>query len=100
MVFKVFDTVLIGAVIRIHTGYKNWTYTTSVNDRVLQQLNYIKWFGPTYQHISADDNFLANIFSRLHRLDDETTLLLNKRESTVENFSFILDDFSFILDDK
>jgi hypothetical protein len=47
MVFKGFDTMLLGAVIRIHTDHKNLTCATSVNNCVLRQLNYIKRFGPT-----------------------------------------------------
>jgi hypothetical protein len=58
MVFKGFDTMLLGAVIRIHTDHNNLMYTTSVNDRVLRQLNYIEQFGPTYQHIAGDETFL------------------------------------------
>jgi hypothetical protein len=68
-------------------------YTTSVNNCVLRQLNYIERFGPTYQHIAGEDNFLADMFSgQCNRLDEETTSFLKKRESTVEKFSFILDD--------
>jgi hypothetical protein len=85
MVFKGFDTMLLGAVIKIHTDHKNLTYTSSVNDCIFWQLNHIEWFGSTYQHISGDDNFLADMFSQLH-------WLLEKRESIIENFSFILDD--------
>jgi hypothetical protein len=66
MVFKTFDTMLLGAVIHTHTDHKNLTYTTSVNDRVLLQLNYTERFGPTYQHIAGNDNFLADMFSRLN----------------------------------
>jgi hypothetical protein len=63
IVFKGFDTMLLGAVIRIHMDHKNLTYTTAVNDLVLRQLNYIERFGPTYQHIAGEDNFLADMFS-------------------------------------
>jgi hypothetical protein len=65
MTFKEFDTILIGAIIQIHTDHKNLTYSTSVNGGVLRQLNYIKQFGPKYLHILGEDNFLADMFSRL-----------------------------------
>jgi hypothetical protein len=45
MVFKAFDTMLLGAVIKVQTNHKNLTYTT-IDDSVLRQLNYIKRFGP------------------------------------------------------
>jgi hypothetical protein len=41
MTFKEFDTMLLGTIIHIPMDHKNLTYTTSVNDRILQQLNYI-----------------------------------------------------------
>jgi hypothetical protein len=59
MTFKEFDTMLLGAQILIHTDHKNLTYSTSINDRVLHQLNYIKQFGPAYIEIAGDDNFFG-----------------------------------------
>jgi hypothetical protein len=90
MVFKEFDTMLLGATIRIHTDHKNLTYTTSINDCVLRQLNYIEQFSPSFTHISGDNNFLADMFSRLPRLDD--SIPDTPSNSTVKNYSFILDD--------
>ena len=87
--------MLLGADIKVHTDHKNLTYTSSVNDHVLRQLNYIERFGPEYLHIAGDDNFLADMFSRLHRLDDKFIPLDSspkKRENSIENFSFLLDD--------
>jgi hypothetical protein len=48
----------------------------------------------TYKHIAGDDNFLADMFSRLDCLDKEYSAnqdTPSKRES-INNFSFILDD--------
>jgi hypothetical protein len=92
-VFKTSDTMLSGTEITIHIDHKNLTYTSTVNDHALHQLNYVKRSGPKYQHITRDDNFLANMFSQLERLAEkysppDTPL---KREST-NNFSFLLDN--------
>jgi hypothetical protein len=92
MTFKEFDTMLLGATNRIHTDHKNLTYTTSVNDRVLRQLNYIEQYGPSYTHITGEDNFLADMFSCLPRLDDSIPDAPLNREKTVTNYSFILND--------
>jgi hypothetical protein len=94
MTFKEFDAMLlVGATILIHTDHKNLTYSTSISDRILHQLNYIECFGPTYIHIVGDDNFLSKMLSYL-RLDNKTTPpdAPLKRESSVNNFYFILDD--------
>jgi hypothetical protein len=104
MTCKEFETMLLGADNQIHTDHKNLTFTTAVNDRVIRQLNYIKRFGPKYSHITGDDNFLADMFSRLSRLSDADVPIssLPKKESSVsngiihvaptENYSFLLDD--------
>ena len=90
MTFKEFDTMLFGATIIVCTDHNNLTYNTSVNDHILCQLNYVKCFGPTYIHISGDKTFLTNMFSCLHRLNDNNLLAApSKQESYVSNFSFI-----------
>jgi hypothetical protein len=62
---------------------ENLTFTTAVNDCIIQQLNYIKRFGPKYMHIAGDDNFLANMFSWLACLSDADVPIvpLPKRDS-------------------
>jgi beta-lactamase regulating signal transducer with metallopeptidase domain len=55
MAFKEYATMLLRAQIIIHADHKNLTYTSSVNKRVLHQLNYVKLFDPEYQHISGED---------------------------------------------
>jgi transposase InsO family protein len=57
--------MLLGAEIEIFTDHKNLTYSSSVNQRIVRQLNYIDEFAPTYTHIPGEENFLADSFSRL-----------------------------------
>jgi c-di-GMP-related signal transduction protein len=82
MTFTDYATMLLGAQRIIHTDHKNLTYNmSSVNEQ----------FGPKYEHISGEDNFLAGMFSHLDRLldqDHDST----KRKSPVKNFSFLIDD--------
>ena len=103
MTCKEFETMLLGADITIHTDHKNLTFTSAINDRVIRQLNYVERFHPTYTHISGDDNFLADMFSRLDRISNiatspipKSTLKTNTNGSlnakTPNNFSFLLDD--------
>jgi hypothetical protein len=97
MVCKEFETMLLGADITIHTDHKNLTFTTTVNDCVIRQLNFVERFHPTYLHITGDNNFLADMFSRLNRLSDDVIAVNTptKRESSVENYNF-----SFLIDDN
>jgi hypothetical protein len=83
--------MLLSAEIIVHTNHKNLTYTLSVNQCVIRQLNYVERFGPKYVHISENDNFLADMFSQLDCLSKQTVDPL-KKESTDSNFSFILSD--------
>jgi hypothetical protein len=91
MTCKEYATLLLGDQIIIHTNHKNLTYTPSVNQHVLHQLNYVKRFGLKHVHISGDDNMFADMFSHIDRLLSQMVSPL-KRESSVNNFSFLLDD--------
>jgi hypothetical protein len=50
--------------------HKNLTYSSSVNQQIIQQLKYIDKFVPEYNHIPGDDNLLADSFSHLLIRDD------------------------------
>jgi hypothetical protein len=99
MTFKEFETMLLGADITIHINHKNITFTTAFNNRVICQLNFVEGFNPTYLHIVGDDNFLADMFSRLSRLSnmDMPFEALPNRESPA---SFPINNFSFLLDNN
>jgi hypothetical protein len=92
MTCKEFEIMLLGADNIVYTDHKKLRFTTTVNERVIQQLNYIKCFGPKYMHIAGDNNFLANMFSRLAHLfnTDVPIIPLPKRESSVNGESLML----------
>jgi hypothetical protein len=88
MTFKDFDAIILGAIIQVHTDHKNLTYTSSVNDHVLRQLNLIERFGPTYFHIKGKDNIISVCISHLHHQDNNSPLeILSKEATTVNHFS-------------
>jgi hypothetical protein len=62
---KEFCSMLLGAEINIFTDQKNVTYSSTVNQQVIFQLNYLEEYLPTYHHISDRHNFLADAFSHL-----------------------------------
>ncbi len=60
----------LGAEIDMFTDHKNLTYSFSVNQQIIRQLNYIDEFAPKYNHIPGDNNFLSASFSPLPIRDD------------------------------
>jgi hypothetical protein len=62
--------MLLRAQINIFTDHKNLTYSLSVNQWIIHQLNYIDRFTPKYNHIPGGYNFLADSFSHLPIQDD------------------------------
>jgi hypothetical protein len=65
-----FRSMLLGAQIDIFTDHKNLTYSFSVNQQIIRQLNYIDEFAPKYNHIPGDNNFLGASLSPLPIRDD------------------------------
>jgi hypothetical protein len=62
--------MLLGAQNTVHTDHKNLTYSSTVNQQVIRQLNYLKEYSPKYEHIPGKNNVTANSFSRLPRCED------------------------------
>jgi hypothetical protein len=62
--FKEFRSMLLGAQNTVHTDHKNLTYSSTANQPVLHQLNYLEEY-PKYKHIPGKNKVIANSFSRL-----------------------------------
>jgi hypothetical protein len=95
--------MLLGAQITIFTDHKNLTYSSSVNQRIIRQLNYVDEFAPKYIHIPGDHNFLADSFSRLPIRDDldfpseeEKLQWTNMDLELSSKYSGILNDSEFV----
>jgi hypothetical protein len=94
--------MLLGAEIEIYTDHKNLTYSSSINQQIVRQLNYIDEFPPPYTHIPGNENFLADSFSRLPIRNDleypseeeklrwiNMDMELSKTSSTLSDVNFV-----------
>ena len=70
MVLTEFRTMLLGAVLHIHTDHLNITTNNTTPDRVIRWLNYVEQYNPYIHFIPGKDNVIADTLSRLDRLEE------------------------------
>ncbi len=70
MVLTEFRTMLLGAVLHIHTDHHNIPTNNTTPDRVIRWLNYIEQFNPYIHFIPDKDNVIANTHSWLDHLEE------------------------------
>ncbi len=70
MVLTRFCTMLLGAVLHIHTDHLNFTTNNTMPDCVVRWLNYIEQFNPYIHFILGKDKVIANTLSWLDRLEE------------------------------
>ncbi len=70
MVLTKFCTMLLGAILHIHTDHHNITTNNTTPDHIICWLNHFKQFNPYNHFIPGKDNVVANTLSWLDRLEE------------------------------
>ncbi len=65
MTLKEFRSMLLGAVINIHTDHKNILTLGDSSQRRLRWFSYVDEYGPTLHYIKGPSNVIADKFSRM-----------------------------------
>jgi hypothetical protein len=81
MTLKEFRSMLLGAVINIHTDHKNILGIGDSSQRRLRWISYVDEYGPTLHYIKGPNNVIADTFSRMP-MQDSTPLAMVGKEDT------------------
>ena len=65
MTLKEFRSMLLGAVINIHTDHINILTLGDSSQRRLRWISYVDEYGPTLHYIKGPNNVIADTFSRM-----------------------------------
>jgi hypothetical protein len=81
MTLKEFWSMLLGAVINIHTDHKNILTLGDSSQRRLRWISYVDEYGPTLHYIKGPSNVIADTFSRMP-MQESTPLAMVGKEDT------------------
>ena len=82
MTLKEFRSMLLGAVINIHTDHKNILGIGDSSQRRLRWISYVDEYGPTLHYIKGPNNVIADTFSRMP-MQESTPLAMVGKEDTL-----------------
>ena len=84
MTLKEFRSMLLGAVINIHTDHKNILTLGDSSQRRLRWISYVDEYGPTLHYIKGPSNVIADTFSRMPMKTTTPLTMVGKEESSVD----------------
>ena len=84
MTLKEFRSMLLGAVMNIHTDHKNILTLGDSSQRRLQWISYVDEYGPTLHYIKGPSNVIADTFSRMPMKTTTPLTMVGKEESNVD----------------
>ena len=96
MTLKEFRSMLLGAVINIHTDHKNILTLGDSSQRCLRWISYVDEYGPTLHHIRGPNNVIADTFSRMLMKNATPSIMVGKEGPTTDP----LDCHFSVTDDK
>ncbi len=84
MTLKEFWSMLLGAVINIHTDHKNILILGDSSQRRLQWISYVDEYGPTLHYIKGPSNVIADTFSCMPMKNTTPLIMVGKEEPTTD----------------
>jgi hypothetical protein len=92
MTLKEFWSMLLGAVINVHTNHKNILHLGDSLQRRLRWISYVDEYGPTLHQIKGPSNVIADTFLHMPMQDTTPLAMVGKEESNTDPLDF---HFSF-----
>jgi hypothetical protein len=96
MTLKEFRSMLLGAVINIHTDHRNILTLGDSSQRRFQWISYVDEYGPTLHYIKGPSNVIADTFLRMPMKNTTLLTMVGKEESTTDP----LECHTSVTDDK
>ena len=84
MTLKEFRSMLLGAVINIHTDHINILTLGDSSQRQLRWISHVDEYGPTLHYIKGPNNVIADTFSRMPMKTTAPLIMVGKEEPTAD----------------
>ena len=87
MTLKEFRSMLLGAVINIHTDHKNILMLGDSSQRRLRWISHVDEYGPTLHYIKGPSNVIADTFLCMPMKNTTPLIMVGKEEPTADPIS-------------